>query len=278
MPSKIRRQKMKFVLSRFSSVATRALFVTMFGIALTAIALCMLTWRTLDKEIDHSLEEKTAWSLRVAGEAFISYFPAYQLIYSPDGEVLRLVGPPVADFADNDSVFRISRINKGTATVFRYDAQKDDFVRVATTVKKPDGTFATGTYLGKTGPVFPVIMQGKIYSGIAHILGVRYQTGYMPIESAEGKKLGILYVGVGKIDELWASTDALYRDLMIAAAVILVIVLIVGQLTLSRMFAPLPRLANVLHDISKNENEVEVPHRNALGEIGLLANSRKRSQ
>jgi methyl-accepting chemotaxis protein len=264
---------MKLVRSLFSSLATRALFVTMLGIAFTVAALCLLTWRTLDNEIQNSLAEKTAWSLRVASEAFISYFPEYELKYNAAGEVERLVGPPIVDFSDNDAVDRVSRINHGTATVFRFDVAKNDFVRLSTTVKKADGSRAIGTVLGNNGPVFPVIMQGKVYSGVANILGVPYQTGYMPIESKDGKKLGILYIGVGKLAELRAATDGLYRDLLFASVIVMLLAMGIGWLILRKMFAPLPRLANVLHDISKNEGNVDVPHRKALGEIGLLANS-----
>jgi methyl-accepting chemotaxis protein len=257
----------------FASLATRALFVTTFGILLTVCALSYLTWRTLDKEIEIALKEKTDWSLRVAGEAFMSYYPDYELKYSDAGEVVKLVGPTMPGFIDTDAVFRISRINKGVATIFRYDQQKSDFVRDVTTIKKADGTFATGTVLGNTGPVFPVIMQGKIYSGVANILGVPYQTGYMPIESADGKVHGIIFVGVGKMDDLRAATNGLYRDLIFASLLVLLTVMISGGLIARRMFAPLPRLANVLHEISKNDADVKVPYRSRSGEIGLLANS-----
>jgi methyl-accepting chemotaxis protein len=264
---------MKPLRAIFSSLASRVLTVMVVGISLSVVALCFLTWQTLDKEINNALSEKTDWSLRVASEAFVSYFPDYALVYNAAGNIERIVGPAVANFTDHDAVDRISRINKGTATVFRFDPEKNDFVRLSTTVKKADGSRAVGTYLGNTGPVFPVIMLGKVFSGVASILGTPYQTGYLPIESPDGKKIGILYIGVGKIAELRASTDGLYLDLLIATAIVMFFAIAFGAVILRRLFAPLPRLATVIHQLATSDQDVVVPYRDARGEIGLLANS-----
>jgi methyl-accepting chemotaxis protein len=204
---------MKRLFAAFGSLTSRIILTAVVAVTAASILVAGLAWRTLDMEIAGSLDDKTRWSLRVAAEAFVSFYPEYQLVYDKNGEVLRLAGPAVPDFSDNEAVDRVSKINKGTATVFRFDAGKNDFVRLSTSVKKADGTRAIGTVLGNAGVVFPVIMRGEVYNGRANILGIPYQTGYMPIVGKDGKPQGILYIGVGKIEELRASVDGLYRDL-----------------------------------------------------------------
>ena len=83
--------------------------------------------------------------------------------------------------------------NGGTATLFV--KVSNDFVRVATNVKKEDGSRAIGTVLDPNGPVFPIIQKGEAYYGDATILGRPYVTGYEPIRDASGKVIGIYYVG-----------------------------------------------------------------------------------
>jgi len=81
----------------------------------------------------------------------------------------------------------------GTATLFVKSG--NDYVRVATNVKKDDGSRAVGTVLDPNGPVFPMIQKGEAYYGDATILGKPYVTGYDPIRDASGNVIGIYYVG-----------------------------------------------------------------------------------
>ena len=74
----------------------------------------------------------------------------------------------------------------------------DEYVRVATNVKKDDGSRAIGTILDPTGPAIATIKKGEAYYGEATILGKPYVTGYDPIKDASGNVIGIYYVGYMK--------------------------------------------------------------------------------
>ena len=81
----------------------------------------------------------------------------------------------------------------GTATIFVKSG--DEFVRVATNVKKDDGSRAIGTILDPKGRAIVAIAKGEAYFGEADILGKAYITGYEPIRDASGNVIGIYYVG-----------------------------------------------------------------------------------
>jgi hypothetical protein len=82
-----------------------------------------------------------------------------------------------------------------TATLFVKGG--DEYIRVATSVPKPDGSGrAIGTVLA--GPALEAIRQGKAYYGDVPILGVPYTTGYEPIKDSLGNAIGIYYVGYKK--------------------------------------------------------------------------------
>jgi methyl-accepting chemotaxis protein len=255
----------------FHSISFKTTLTVIASTAVGVVMTAMMGWMSLNAEIDKTLQDKTNISLRVAAEAFISFFPEYRIDYGADGEVQRLHGPEIADFTTHEAVDRITLINRGTATVFRFDAGKNDFVRLSTTVRKADGSRAVGTVLGNTGIVFPVIMKGEVFKGIATILGQPYQTGYVPIFGKGGTPTGILYIGVGKMSELRASTDTLYWNLTIGSAIILMMAAMVGLLATRRIVAPIGTLSRVTEQVAANTFTGIVPHTDRRDEVGMLA-------
>jgi hypothetical protein len=92
-----------------------------------------------------------------------------------------------------DVVDEVVKENGGTATLFVKAG--DEYVRVATNVKKDDGSRAIGTILDPNGPAIAVIKKGEAYYGDVTILGKPYVAGYEPIRDASGGVIGIYYVG-----------------------------------------------------------------------------------
>lgn len=81
-----------------------------------------------------------------------------------------------------------------TATLFV--RRGDDFIRVSTNVKKPDGSRAIGTPLDRNGKAIAAIRSGQAYYGAANILGTPYLTGYEPMRDDKENVIGIWYVGL----------------------------------------------------------------------------------
>jgi len=82
-----------------------------------------------------------------------------------------------------------------TATLFAKGG--DEFIRVSTSVPKPDGSGrAVGTVLA--GPALESIKGGKAYYGEVPILGTPYITAYEPIRDRPGAQIGVYYVGYKK--------------------------------------------------------------------------------
>jgi methyl-accepting chemotaxis protein len=94
---------------------------------------------------------------------------------------------------DFDIVDYVTRLNKGTATIFSKDG--DRFVRIATNVMKDDGTRAVGTELNNTTPAYAALRIRTPFYGVVDILDHPYFTGYEPLFSRSGEAIGIAYVG-----------------------------------------------------------------------------------
>ena len=72
----------------------------------------------------------------------------------------------------------------------------DDFVRVATSLRKENGDRAIGTVLDHASPAWAVVSKGEVYRGLALLFGKRYITQYQPVKDAGGQVIAIIFVGV----------------------------------------------------------------------------------
>ncbi len=118
----------------------------------------------------------------------------------------------------NDLVDAVRDVTGASVTIFRGE------IRIATNVKKPDGTRGLGTKLAAGAVHDAVLRDGRSFNGPAMILGASYLTIYEPIKDAQAATIGILFVGVPLADAN-AFMAKIGREAAIGA---LVIVLLAG--------------------------------------------------
>ncbi|AHF08500.1 methyl-accepting chemotaxis protein [Desulfitobacterium metallireducens] len=86
-------------------------------------------------------------------------------------------------------VDEIGSLAGDTVTIFQGNT------RVATNVKKSDGSRAIGTTVAANIEQI-TLKEGQSYFGEAEVVGIIYQTAYEPIKNAQGEIIGMWYVGV----------------------------------------------------------------------------------
>ncbi|HEY3425249.1 MAG TPA: cache domain-containing protein [Negativicutes bacterium] len=91
---------------------------------------------------------------------------------------------------NNEMVDKIENLTGDTVTIFLADT------RVATNVVR-DGRRAVGTKAADNVKK-AVLDNGRFFLGEAEVVGAKYQTCYAPLRDAEGKIIGMFYVGVAK--------------------------------------------------------------------------------
>jgi methyl-accepting chemotaxis protein len=123
-------------------------------------------------------------------EGFAAEF-AGELTLADDGTLLHQ-GEPLN--GRNVEVDRFQRNTGGVATVFA--VQGDDFLRVTTSLRKQDGERAMGTLLGKHHPAYAPLMADQPYTGPATLFGQPYMTHYRPLKDAQGRRVGVLFIGM----------------------------------------------------------------------------------
>lgn len=87
----------------------------------------------------------------------------------------------------------VTRIGSGTATIFVKRGQQ--FLRIATNVKRADGSNAFGTELNPYGKAIESLLRDQTYYGVVDILGEAYLSRYEPMHDDAGKLIGAWYVG-----------------------------------------------------------------------------------
>lgn len=149
-------------------------------------------------------------------EVFKEMYPGQ--FSKPAGETVKVMGKETPLLMQgkeriNSSISKVDRYAKltgGNATVFVRDG--DDFLRISTSLKKPDGARAVGTYLGKKHPGYQKLMSGEVYKGYAKLFGRDYMTVYSPAKDAQGNVVAILYIGfdiTGSLKQLQDSVKQL---------------------------------------------------------------------
>ncbi|AIH03805.1 methyl-accepting chemotaxis protein [Thermodesulfobacterium commune] len=107
--------------------------------------------------------------------------------------VFMSLGPSISN-PTNDVCDRFTAITGGSvATIFKREGE--DFLRVATSLKKEDGTRAVGTFLGKSHPGYELLMRGEPYVGKATLFGKEYMTKYVPVKDSSGNVIGVFFIG-----------------------------------------------------------------------------------
>ncbi len=94
-------------------------------------------------------------------------------------------------------VLQFTKLMGGTFTIFQVTDK--GLLRISTSVKKKDGSYAIGTYIPTNSPVYKTIMAGKTYRGRAFVVDDWYITAYKPIYS-EDKIIGAIYAGIKQTD------------------------------------------------------------------------------
>ncbi|AUN30417.1 methyl-accepting chemotaxis protein [Niveispirillum cyanobacteriorum] len=233
------------------SLSARIVGLTTLSLLLLATGLVLVSDRLVESYARRQAGEQQDLSMRVAWQVLDSVGAPFRR----DGKQLY-----AGDTLLNDNfgpVDTISRIAGSTATIFVLDGA--EAVRIATNVKKPDGSRAVGTNLARNPAYEAVVGGGRSFRGEADILGVTYLTAYDPIKDAGGKIIGVLYTGVEKAPYM-AQVAELKRSLLLTSAGITLVLALIA-LVLIRVWAsqPLHALSDLLEQLAAGETDVMPP-------------------
>ncbi|MBK5276157.1 MAG: Cache 3/Cache 2 fusion domain-containing protein [Desulfuromonadales bacterium] len=108
---------------------------------------------------------------------------------------------------NNGITDRFTEVTKVAASIFVRSG--DDFVRIATSVNKEDGSRAIGTMLEREHPAYSGLLKGEAFVGKATLFNKDYMTKYVPVKDNQGNVIAVLFVGLDFTDSLKVLKDKL---------------------------------------------------------------------
>jgi methyl-accepting chemotaxis protein len=131
---------------------------------------------------------------------FSSFLPQPVTIAPSQTREINGISVPLLNGGDNELHENNTTVddflNRTGAIATLFVRSGEDFVRVATSLRKENGDRAIGTKLDKASPAFAPVLKGEVYRGLALLFGKRYITQYQPVKDASGNTIAILFVGV----------------------------------------------------------------------------------
>ncbi|MEM6579163.1 MAG: methyl-accepting chemotaxis protein, partial [Pseudomonadota bacterium] len=216
-------------------------------------------------------DERQETSLRVLVNEITALDPSIT-VTETNGSITGMRAAALPDVEAHTLIDTVGSISGETATVFLWDPAEGDFVRSSTNIIKPDGTRAVGTYLGKDNPVAKVMLEGALFSGEAVILGKSYLTKYLPVRDPSGAPIGILYVGVERM-EMDAALADMRQDAAIKASLAVIFGIFLTVFGMRAMLKPLVQVSDSVVAIREGDTEQLVPHLERPDSIGHIARS-----
>ncbi|WP_441276463.1 methyl-accepting chemotaxis protein [Tardiphaga sp. 172_B4_N1_3] len=236
----------------------RIMLMTVSGILILGICITLVAKYVLEQGAAKSATERVETNMRVAWNVLRESGDKYSIA---DGKLLADGKPLNGNFA---AVDKIKTLVGGTVTIFMNDT------RISTNVMKPDGTRAIGTQLAK-GPAYEAVFTGKTaFRGEVAILGEPYMTVYDPIFDASRNVIGILYVGIKKVEFLETANDTLWTIVYATVAVMLLAIVLSYFVARGTIVRPLKASITTMNKLAKGDLTVDVPASRRADEIGEI--------
>lgn len=243
--------------------------VTAGAVVLTSASLFGLTSWQLGRDVEQRALENQETLLKIVATVFAEHYPETRISWGPNGKIEKVVVKELPDVSDHAVVDIATRLTNGPTTIFAYDLATNDFVRKSTTVTKPDGTRAVGTVLGSKSNAFGPLSRGETYHGLANVLDVPHYTAYHPIFDPGGRVIGIFFAGVTEA-AIAGTSQTLSRKIAIASLVLVTLFSLAAFLIARALVRPVPTLAGIMAQISRDEYRGNIPFLawdNEMGEI-----------
>jgi len=162
-------------------------------------------------------------------------------------------------------VDEIGSLTGDTVTIFQGNT------RVATNVKKPDGSRAVGTAVAKNIED-TTLLGGQDYFGEADVVGTTNQTAYEPIKNAKGEIIGLWYVGVPNTP-YEQMTTGMRNSIIILGLTELLIAVVLLWFILGRSIRSLQKVNESIVRVAQGDLSSNTLMIKSNDEVGQMANA-----
>jgi len=254
-------------------VTSAIVCVVVASIILSVSAVTFVVYSNLGESLRSQAIDRKVANLKTAATILSGSLPGSEAKWTEDGNLESIVVWAMPrQFLNHDIVDSIARLTGESAAIYGFDAEKQHFFPMTTTLTTAAGERMVDMTIAGSDPAYAELTAGKGYAGETRILGRPYYTSFQPIIDQAGKAIGLLYVGLDQagVDE---TIQNLLQLQLIVGGVVLMVLGIVGFFVARMLLSPVPKLASVMQTISSGNHEVTVPYVDRNNEIGAMAKS-----
>jgi methyl-accepting chemotaxis protein len=239
-------------------LAQRIMALSVSGIVLLGVCVTGVAWYLLERAAIKAATERVETNMRVAWDVLRASGKNYGIVDD------KLMASDHVLNGDAELVDKVKSLVGGTCTVFMKD------LRVTTNVMKPDGTRAVGTRLAPGGAYDAIFDRKAPFRGEIQILGEPYITAYDPILDPNGEVLGILYVGVKKVEFLESARGTFWTIIYATLAISALAMLVSYLVARSAIVRPLKASVAVMNRLAGGDLSADTPEPRRSDEIGEI--------
>src|ERR1700688_2125834 len=239
-------------------LAPRIVTLSVSGILLLGVCVTIVSWYLLEGGATKAAAERVETNMRVAWDVLRANGRSFSIA---DGKLL--VSEHVLN-GDAALVDKVKNLVGGTCTVFMSD------LRITTNVLKPDGTPAVGTRLAAGEAHHAIFDRKASFRGEAQILGEPYMTAYDPILDSNGQVLGILYVGIRKVEFLESARSTFWSIIYSTLAISSLAMLVSYLVARGGIVRPLKASVATMNRLAQGDLSVDTPEPRRGDEIGEI--------
>ncbi len=187
--------KFRNLLSSFS-LSKRVFILSVVSILIVYSVVALIIYLQTKSKIEQETIESLKREVNFVKEQIVCFDEAAKDSAEKFMKIFQTMLPqgPAAIKPDNSIPDKFTSLTGGSvATIFK--RQGDDFLRIATSLKKEDGSRAVGTTLDRNHPAYQLLLKGETYIGKATLFGKDYMTKYVPVKDASGNVVGVLFIG-----------------------------------------------------------------------------------
>ncbi|MBP9184579.1 MAG: Cache 3/Cache 2 fusion domain-containing protein [Fuscovulum sp.] len=238
-------------------------------VLITAVGL-IFAERAIRVLVAHEFESTMLTAARVSATVAAVRHPGLRFQIDETGNVVDVTWDKIPDFADHGMADRVKQLQGTEFSVLRWDAARDDFIRVTTSIHDDTGKRFVDSPLGKDHPARELILAGKPYMGRAMLFGEWYSVNLRPVRNSAGEVIGILCNFIPE-SVILSHAESGQRGVLISLLVASAIGVTLMGLGIRLMLRPLSALQRTMDSIRGGEIEVEVPGLVRKDEIGGFA-------
>src|SRR5690606_26719963 len=125
---------------------------------------------------------KTAMTVaaRVSSNDVAANFPEMSYKLDQNGQVVDAIWDDIPDFADHQMVDKVTTQSGAFFSVLRWDAARNEFFRVTTSLHDENGKRHVGSPLGMDHPAREPILSGQPFVGRAEMFGKTFSVNLRP--------------------------------------------------------------------------------------------------